>query len=289
MGVSVESDREILGIWWQQTEGAKFWLAVRNGSAPARRRRRVDRLRRRVGRVPRGDRRGLPGARTQTCIVHLIRSSMRYVADRDRDRKRIAADLQAVYRAIDADHALAELQAFDAHGGASYPMMIAEAWRARWEPVTPFLALPEGCAARSTPPTASRASTARSARRSRPAARSPTNRPPPSSSTSPSTAPSAPGAAATPEQPRSAPSRSTSETDSPTNHTNRHPGPTHRRCGRSPRAQQSRLQRRHNHWASLMSVLLDVVGVDQHHIKPLLEHDPHRLRVIAGGLHRRIA
>jgi putative transposase len=141
MGVTVEGDREILGIWWQQTEGAKFWLAVLN-----------DLHRRGVADVliacvdglagfPEAIAAVFPRAWTQTCIVHLVRSSMRYVAYRD--RKRVAADLKAVYRAIDADHALAELQTFDAKWGASYPM-IADAWRARWEHVIPFLALPEG-------------------------------------------------------------------------------------------------------------------------------------------------
>jgi putative transposase len=141
LGVTVEGDREILGIWWQQTEGAKFWLAVLN-----------DLHRRGVADVliacvdglagfPEAIAAVFPHAWTQTCIVHLVRSSMRYVAYRD--RKRVAADLKAVYRAIDSDHALAELQAFDAKWGASYPM-IADAWRARWDHVIPFLALPEG-------------------------------------------------------------------------------------------------------------------------------------------------
>src|SRR3954454_18620427 len=141
IGQTVEGDREVLGIWWQQTEGAKFWLAVLN-----------DLHRRGVADVliacvdglagfPEAIAAVFPLAWTQTCIVHLVRSSMRYVAYRD--RKRVAADLKAVYRAIDSDHALAELEAFDAKWGASYPM-IAQTWRARWEHVIPFLALPEG-------------------------------------------------------------------------------------------------------------------------------------------------
>jgi putative transposase len=141
MGVTVEGDREILGLWWQQTEGAKFWLAVLN-----------DIHKRGVADVliacvdglkgfPEAIAAVFPHAWTQTCIVHLIRSSMRYVAYRD--RKRVAADLKAVYRAVDADQALEELHAFDAKWGHSYPM-IAQAWQDRWEHVIPFLALPEG-------------------------------------------------------------------------------------------------------------------------------------------------
>lgn len=141
MGVTVEGDREVLGIWWQQTEGAKFWLAVLN-----------DLHKRGVGDVliacvdgltgfPEAIAAVFPKAWVQTCIVHLIRSSMRYVAYRD--RKRVAADLKAVYRAVDAEHAEHELNAFDDKWGKPYPM-IAQAWRDRWEHVTPFLALPEG-------------------------------------------------------------------------------------------------------------------------------------------------
>jgi transposase-like protein len=141
MGVTVEGDREILGIWWQQTEGAKFWLAVLN---ELHKRGVADVLIACVDGLagfPEAIAAVFPHAWTQTCIVHLVRSSMRYVAYRD--RKRVAADLKAVYRALDSDHAHDELAAFDAKWGASYPM-IADAWRARWEHVIPFLALPEG-------------------------------------------------------------------------------------------------------------------------------------------------
>src|SRR4051812_45265967 len=79
MGVTVEGDREILGIWWQQSEGAKFWLAVLN-----------DLHKRGVADVliacvdglagfPEAIAAVFPLAWTQTCIVHLVRSSMRYV------------------------------------------------------------------------------------------------------------------------------------------------------------------------------------------------------------------
>ena len=75
----------------------------------------------------------------QTCIVHQIRSSMRFVTYQD--RKRVAADLKPVYRAINADAAEAALEAFDDTWGEKYPM-IAASWRQRWEHIVPFLALP---------------------------------------------------------------------------------------------------------------------------------------------------
>jgi putative transposase len=139
VGVTVEGDREVLGLWWQETEGAKFWLAVLN-----------DIHQRGVADVliccvdgltgfPEAIEAVFPAAWVQTCIVHQIRSSMRYVAFKD--RRRVAADLKPVYRAVNADAAEAALAAFDETWGERYPM-IAESWRARWEHITPFLALP---------------------------------------------------------------------------------------------------------------------------------------------------
>ena len=139
MGVSCDGDREVLGIWWQETEGAKFWLSVLN-----------DLQRRGVADVliacvdglkgfPEAIEAVFPKAWVQTCIVHLIRSSLRYV--NYRDRKKVAAALRPIYTAANADEALIELERFDAEWGAAYPMIPA-AWREHWPHVTPFLALP---------------------------------------------------------------------------------------------------------------------------------------------------
>jgi putative transposase len=139
IGVTVEGDREVLGIWWQDTEGAKFWLAVLN-----------DLHHRGVQDVlvacvdgltgfPEAIEAVFPQAWVQTCIVHQIRNSMRFVTYQD--RKRVAADLKPVYRAVNADAALQALDAFDAKWGEKYPM-IAHSWRERWQHIVPFLALP---------------------------------------------------------------------------------------------------------------------------------------------------
>ena len=140
VGVTVDGDREALGIWWQDSEGAKFWLAVLN-----------DLHRRGVNDVliacvdgltgfPDAIAAVFPQAWVQTCIVHQIRSSLRYV--NYRDRRRLAADLRPIYTAANADQALEELERFDQTWGGRYPM-IAQAWRRDWEHITPFLALPE--------------------------------------------------------------------------------------------------------------------------------------------------
>ncbi|HEX4107147.1 MAG TPA: transposase [Solirubrobacteraceae bacterium] len=75
----------------------------------------------------------------QTCIVHLIRSSLKYVPRREREQ--VARDLKPIYTAIDAEHAQAELEAFDEKWGARFPP-ITQAWLNAWEHVTPFLAFP---------------------------------------------------------------------------------------------------------------------------------------------------
>jgi putative transposase len=139
VGVSVEGEREVLGLWWQETEGAKFWLAVLN-----------DLHHRGVEDVlvccvdgltgfPEAIEAVFPQAWVQTCIVHQIRSSMRYVAYQD--RKKIATALRPIYGAVNAEAAEQALQSFDQTWGGKYPM-IAASWRERWQYIVPFLSLP---------------------------------------------------------------------------------------------------------------------------------------------------
>jgi transposase-like protein len=80
-----------------------------------------------------------PNAWVQTCIVHLIRTSLRFVPDKH--RRQVAKDLKPIYTAIDADHALQQLEQFEAGWAERYPM-IGKTWRDAWEHVIPFLAFP---------------------------------------------------------------------------------------------------------------------------------------------------
>jgi putative transposase len=140
LGVTCDGEREVLGIWWQETEGAKFWLAVLND---LRRRGVQDVLISCVDGLkgfPEAIEATFPQAWVQTCIVHLIRASLRYV--NYRDQRKVASALRPIYTAENADQALIELERFDAEWGARYPATVA-AWRAAWEHVTPFLALPD--------------------------------------------------------------------------------------------------------------------------------------------------
>jgi putative transposase len=139
LGVSVEGDRDVLGMWFQETEGAKFWMQVLN---ELKRRGIQDILICCVDGLkgfPEAIEAIYPQTVVQTCIVHLIRHSLRYVPRREREQ--VARDLKPIYTAVDADHAQAALEAFDDKWGARFPV-ITQAWLNAWEYVTPFLAFP---------------------------------------------------------------------------------------------------------------------------------------------------
>jgi putative transposase len=140
LGVTVDGEREVLGIWWQETEGAKFWLAVLND---LRRRGVQDVLIACVDGLkgfPEAIEATFPHAWVQTCIVHLIRASLRYV--NYRDLKKVTSALRPIYTAENADQALVELERFDSEWGERYAATV-RAWRDAWEHVIPFLSLPE--------------------------------------------------------------------------------------------------------------------------------------------------
>ena len=139
LGVSVDGDRDVLGMWFQETEGAKFWMQV------------LTDLRQRGLRdiliccvdglkgFPEAIEAIYPATTVQTCIVHLIRHSLKYVPRREREQ--VARDLKPIYTAADADAAQAELERFDEQWGQRFPV-ITQAWLSAWEYVTPFLAFP---------------------------------------------------------------------------------------------------------------------------------------------------
>ncbi len=136
LGVLPDGTRDVLGLWIEQTEGAKFWLKVFNdlktrgladiliavvdglkGLAEA------------IGVV-------YPQTTVQTCIVHLIRNSLDYASYKD--RKPLAQALRPIYTAPSAEAAAELLEAFAASSwGAKYPS-IAASWRRAWEHVVPF-------------------------------------------------------------------------------------------------------------------------------------------------------
>ena len=139
LGVTLEGDRDVLGIWFQESEGAKFWLQVLNELKQRGVRdvliACVDGLKG----FPEAIEAVFPDAWVQTCIVHLIRHSLRYVPRREREQ--VARDLRPIYTAADADTALQALEQFDEKWGERFPP-ISKSWRDAWEQVIPFLAFP---------------------------------------------------------------------------------------------------------------------------------------------------
>ncbi len=140
IGMRPSGHKVVLGIWIEQTEGAKFWLRVMN-EIKARGTQDiliavVDGLKG----FPEAITAVFPDTVVQTCIVHLIRYSMQFASWKE--RKGVAGALKAIYRAENAEAAGRELEAFD-HGswGRKYPN-IAQSWRRNWEAVIPFFAFP---------------------------------------------------------------------------------------------------------------------------------------------------
>ena len=142
LGVRADGTKEILGLWLEQNEGAKFWLRVMN---ELRHRGVEDILIAVVDGLkgfPEAILAAFPQATVQTCIVHLLRHSLEFVSYKD--RKAVATALKDIYRAVDAATAEAALTAFEAGPwGRKYPA-IGQAWRRAWPEVVPFYAFSEG-------------------------------------------------------------------------------------------------------------------------------------------------
>jgi putative transposase len=140
LGVRADGGKEILGLWLEQTEGAKFWLRVMN---ELKNRGVEDVLIAVVDGLkgfPDAITAVFPDATVQTCIIHLLRQSLALVAYKD--RKAVAAALKEVYRAVDATAGEAALAAFEeGPWGRKYPA-IGPSWRRAWGEVVPFYAFP---------------------------------------------------------------------------------------------------------------------------------------------------
>src|SRR5664279_3555409 len=140
LGVRRDGTREILGIWIETTEGAKFWMKVFND---LRTRGVLDILiavTDGLTGMPQALEVVFPRTTLQTCIVHLIRNSLDYASWKD--RKPLAAALRPIYAAASAEAAEAALDAFEAgEWGQKFPTVVA-AWRRAWEQVIPFFTFP---------------------------------------------------------------------------------------------------------------------------------------------------
>src|SRR5450755_1302502 len=139
MGVDLDGKKQILGLWLEANEGSKFWLKV------------ITELKNRgiqdifiaccdgLKGFPQAIEAVFPKAVVQTCIVHMIRNSMRFVGWVQ--RKAVCAELRNVYAAPTEQAGLAELDAFEAKYAQRFPA-IASSWRSNWERVRPFFDFP---------------------------------------------------------------------------------------------------------------------------------------------------
>jgi putative transposase len=139
IGVNAQGRREILGLWIEPTEGARLWLRILNE------------LKNRgiedililccdgLKGFPEAIESAFPRTTVQTCIVHMIRNSLRFVSYKD--YKQLVADLKPIYRAPNRLAAEAALSSFEARWGQRYPQIVTS-WRTNWERVVPFLDFP---------------------------------------------------------------------------------------------------------------------------------------------------
>jgi len=139
LGINMDGEKELLGMWCNTTEGAKFWLSV------------LTELKNRglqdvlicccdgLTGFPSAIEAVYPNAKVQLCIVHLVRQSLRYVGWKD--RKTVAADLKLIYGSATVDEAEMALTAFAEKWDKQFPT-ISQIWLRHWENITPFFDYP---------------------------------------------------------------------------------------------------------------------------------------------------
>jgi transposase-like protein len=139
LGVNFEGQKEVLGLWIAENEGAKFWMAV------------LSELKNRgVGDIliacmdgltgfPEAVRAVYPDTRVQLCIVHMVRNSTKFVSYKD--LKKVCADLKMIYSAPTEESGLAALQEFKKTWDDKYPM-IYQSWDRRWDDLSEFFKYP---------------------------------------------------------------------------------------------------------------------------------------------------
>lgn len=139
LGINLAGEKELLGIWIAQSEGAKFWLQVvtelKNRGVQDIFIACVDGLKG----FPEAIETVFPKTEVQLCIVHLVRHSLNYVSWKQ--RKQVAADLKAIYTAATAEAAELKLTEFERQWDATHAP-IGQSWRRNWARVIPFFAYP---------------------------------------------------------------------------------------------------------------------------------------------------
>jgi transposase-like protein len=139
LGVNLEGNKELLGLWIAQSEGARFWLSVltelKNRGLQDIFIACVDGL----SGFPDAIEAVYPQTQVQLCIVHLVRNSLKYVPWKQ--QRQVAADLKLIYQASTVEQAEDALAAFAQKWDSRYPT-ISQLWLRHWERIVPFLAYP---------------------------------------------------------------------------------------------------------------------------------------------------
>ena len=140
LGVNLDGNKEVLGLWVAKEEGAKFWLKVvtelKNRGVKDMFIACVDGLKG----FPEAIESVYPETQVQLCIVHMVRNSLRFVPWKD--KKAVVADLKTIYTATNAEVAKENLNAFRTKWDEKYPT-IADSWERNWEGLVPFLSYPD--------------------------------------------------------------------------------------------------------------------------------------------------
>ena len=140
LGLNIDGQKELLGLWLSENEGAKFWLSIltelQNRGVKDIFIAAVDGL----SGFPEAIESVFPKTRIQLCIVHMVRNSLRYVSYKD--RKAVAADLKRIYQSITVDEARRELDEFAANWDSRYAS-ISKMWYRHWENVIPLFDYPD--------------------------------------------------------------------------------------------------------------------------------------------------
>jgi putative transposase len=140
IGITMAGEKEVLGMWLAQTEGAKFWLQVvtelRNRGVQDIFIACVDGLKG----FPEAIEAVFPKATIQLCVVHMVRHSLNYVSWKR--RKEVAADLRRIYQSATAEEAELRLGEFEARWDDEY-LPIGQSWRRNWSRLVPFFDYPQ--------------------------------------------------------------------------------------------------------------------------------------------------
>lgn len=139
LGVNLRGEKEVLGLWMAENEGAKFWLSVltelRNRGVQDVYIACMDGLKG----LPEAVSAIFPKTLTQLCIVHLVRASLRYVSAKN--SKAVVAALKQIYQSATAEEAAGELDRFEGEWGGQYRAVV-RLWRGNWDNIIPFFQFP---------------------------------------------------------------------------------------------------------------------------------------------------